>query len=235
MLFLSKGQAALRSRRSSIESPCGEESGLDFWRSPSLSSSIQEIRGDLRTPLHLQNREQPGKRSSVFGFRSRSNTATSNASSIRSRPSTMTGPENTSRRSSQDNESSMDSPAGSGRTFFSRGRKHSCEGAPFRPSSALEHIDEREIGRRSSILPRRERHKRVPNEACKTSYLATSPLQVLTVWCTSYREKAYYLGSVQFPASYPHATAAVSRTREDKSKRVDRRVLGCQSLSTPTT
>ena len=162
MFMFNKNNALPRSRQSSIDSlvtdPSVSTSTSDAWVSQCSDASSY---GEMPSPEH-RARVHPGKRSSVFNLRSRSNTASSATSSFVSlTPSTMAGPDTSSHRSSQDlhhlaGQSFMDFP-GSKRSIF-RGKKGKRLSGHFSPSFTVEEGEEADVGsKRASVLRKSRR------------------------------------------------------------------------------
>ncbi|KAF2866557.1 hypothetical protein BDV95DRAFT_202960 [Massariosphaeria phaeospora] len=135
----------------------------DAWVSQHSEPSSH---GDVLSP-EQRTRPYPGKRSSVFNLRSRSNTAASRTSSIVSlTPPTMIAQGSTSRRSSQDfhhlaGQSFFDHPSAK-RSFF-RGKKGSRSSGALSPGSPTRDYEEADAtSKRASML---RKGKRTGNQA----------------------------------------------------------------------
>ncbi|KAF2679592.1 hypothetical protein K458DRAFT_393720 [Lentithecium fluviatile CBS 122367] len=158
------------SRQSSVDSlvtvPSSSTSASDLWVSQCSTASSY---GDLPSP-ERHTGTAPGKRSSVFNLRSRSNTATSTTSSFVSiAPPSMAAHDGSSRRSSQDlrhftGHSFMELNAGR-RSLF-RGKKGKRLSGSLSPSFSSPDIDEADAGtKRTSVL----RKNRRPNNLSERS------------------------------------------------------------------
>ncbi|OCK82696.1 hypothetical protein K432DRAFT_391019 [Lepidopterella palustris CBS 459.81] len=155
MFFFNKTNAVPRSRQSSLDSNVNDPV------SPRSEFSAYE-----GAPSPERRERGPyGKRSSVFTLRSRSNTATSAASSFLSRASTMTGTETSSHRSSQDigsitgSQTSLSEMGGQKRSLFSRGKRLRRQSSQVSSAPTLDEIEEVDAGKRPSVL-RKDRNKR---------------------------------------------------------------------------
>lgn len=149
MYGLQKSAAApLRSRQSSVDSRTSHTSIPEQWVPPT---------SDTTTPSDAENALH-GKRGSIFGIRSRSDTATSGAS-FRSRNSSMTETEASSHCSSQplssvnsSRSSFLDLTEDKTRSFFSRGKRMRRQSGQvgFKPSASG--AETPQPGKRSSLL-----------------------------------------------------------------------------------
>lgn len=162
MFTLNKNNALSASTQSSVDSlvtvPSASTSTSDLWVSQCSTASSY---ADPPSPERRLG-SSSGKRSSVFNLRSRSNTATSTASSFVSiAPPNMAGYDNQSRRGSQDlrnitGQSFMDLHT-SRRSIF-RGKKGKRLSGSLSPSLSSPEFDEVDAtGKRISILRKSRR------------------------------------------------------------------------------
>ncbi|KAF2176275.1 hypothetical protein K469DRAFT_607634 [Zopfia rhizophila CBS 207.26] len=157
MFLFNKNNAVQHSRQSSIDSlvtvPSTSASTSDAWVSQCSDASCF---GEMPSP-EQQERTHPTKRNSVFNLRSRSNTATSTASSFMSLTSGMTGTESPSHRSSQDlrhfaGQSLLELP-GAKRSLFARGKKQKRQSGRISPGYGAYEREEVDVGnKRASVL-----------------------------------------------------------------------------------
>ncbi|KAF2463715.1 uncharacterized protein BDR25DRAFT_106650 [Lindgomyces ingoldianus] len=166
MFLFNKNNALPRSRQSSIDSLVTDPSTStsastsDVWVSQSDVSSY----GEMPSP-EQRERTHPGKRSSVFNLRSRSNTATSTSSSFVSVPSDMTGTDDPSQRSSQD----LRNLAGHGflelsggkRSLFARGKRTKRQSSQYFPGYNVNEIEETDSGNKRATVLRKGRRSNV--------------------------------------------------------------------------
>lgn len=171
-LFNNKSNAVPRSRRSSIDSlvtnslaPTSTTTS-DAWVSPSSdASSSAEMPSSEQ-----QERQQLGKRSSVFKLRSRSNTATSTASSFMSISSAMVRVESAlSPDSRQFPGQNLLDFSGSKRPLFARGKRGKRRSGQLSPSAQF--YDDGEVddsSRRTSVLRRGKKAADQPENSRKS-------------------------------------------------------------------
>jgi hypothetical protein len=179
-----KNIALPTSRQSSVDSlvtvPSSSTSASDLWVSQSSNATSH---GDISSP-ERHTGPIPGKRSSVFNLRSRSNTTTSTASSFVSiAPPSMSGHDNSSRRSSQDlrhlaGQSFMELQAGR-RSLF-RSKKGKRLSGSFSPSFSSFEIEEVDAGtKRTSILRKTKRSNTQPERSRESFHTQLHPAPVV--------------------------------------------------------
>lgn len=149
MYGLQKSAAApLRSRQSSVDSRTSHTSISEHWVPPTSDTTTPS---DAEHALH-------GKRGSMFGIRSRSDTATSSAS-FKSRNSSMTETEASSHCSSQplssansSRSSFLDLTEDKTRSFFSRGKRMRRQSSQVSFGPSASGAETSQPGKRTSLL-----------------------------------------------------------------------------------
>jgi len=162
MFTLNKNNALPASSQSSVDSLVAasspSNSGSDLWVSQYSNASSY---ADLPSPPRPTG-STAGKRTSVFNLRSRSNTATSTASSFVSiAPPSMVGHDNSSHRSSQDlrnltGQSFME--LHTGRRSLFRGKKGKRLSGSLSPGFSSPEMDDMDAAaKRTSVLRKSKR------------------------------------------------------------------------------
>ncbi|KAH7116996.1 hypothetical protein B0J11DRAFT_442839 [Dendryphion nanum] len=148
MFLFNKNNALPRSRQSSIDSLVTDPSGStststsEIWISQCSDASSY---GEIPSP-DQRERSYPGKRSSVFTLRSRSNTTTSTTSSFVSLSPSMARPDSSLRPSPMD----FSVPK---RTLFTRGKRGKRTSGGVSPGLEVDLVEEMDAGgKRTSVL-----------------------------------------------------------------------------------
>jgi hypothetical protein len=157
MFLFNKNNTLPHSRQSSIDSLVTDPSTATSTSETCVSQcSDTSSYSELPSP-EQRERFNPGKRTSVFKIRSRSNTATSTASSFVSVTPTMFGSESSHDSHYLPGQSFIELP-GPKRSLFMRGKRAKRQSGHLISNLHVEDIEEDELGsRRTSVLRKTKR------------------------------------------------------------------------------